>query len=153
SEVIALTLEDPDSVGFPRLQQALDSRVRFVCQSVYNLDPAELGQFDVVLFLGVLYHLRYPLLAVDKIRNVCRGSVYIETHVSSDPPPVRGWLARWMQTLSGDGGERPEVPVWRFYKGDELNRDKSNWFGPNCRAVIEAFDSAGFNTELRKTWA
>ncbi|MFX8864408.1 hypothetical protein ABTM79_19900, partial [Acinetobacter baumannii] len=33
--------------------------------SVYNITEAELGRFDVVFFFGTLYHLRYPLLALD----------------------------------------------------------------------------------------
>ncbi len=82
AEVIALTLESDDQVGFSRLKCAVDSKVvRFVQQSVYELDPSVLGEFDVVLFFGVLYHLRHPLWAIDNIRKVCRGVALIETHV------------------------------------------------------------------------
>lgn len=133
AEVVALSLEDPDAVGFTRLKAVLGSQVRYVRGSAYTLDRSELGEFDIVLFLGVLYHLHHPLLAIDRLRGVCRDLVLIETHVIDVPE-----LAR--------------VPMWRFYPRDELNADPSNWFGPNVQAVLEAFDSAGFRTLLLERW-
>jgi hypothetical protein len=44
------------------------------------------------------------------------------------------------------------VPYWRFYRGGELNDDPSNWFGPSVRAVLDAFESAGFAIECRGRW-
>lgn len=72
AEVIAFSLEDPTQWGFDRLHRLLDSRVRYQRGSVYTLTPADLGLFDIILFFGVLYHLRYPLLAIDRLRGVCR---------------------------------------------------------------------------------
>ena len=72
-EVVALSLEDPAVTGFDRLKQLLGSKVRYINESVYTLSPRELGTFDVILFFGVLYHLRYPLLAVDRLRGVIVG--------------------------------------------------------------------------------
>ena len=39
------------------------------------------GTFDVVLFLGVLYHLRHPFLAIEKLRSVTNELLILETHV------------------------------------------------------------------------
>src|SRR5271156_837846 len=80
SEVVAYSLENPDVTGFNRLKELLGSRVKYVQGSVYGLAPEELGEFDLILFFGVLYHLRYPLLGIDRIRTVSRGDVLIETH-------------------------------------------------------------------------
>ncbi len=152
-QVIAVSLEDPDETGFNRLREAVGSKVvRYVRQSVYTLDPKALGQFDLILFLGVLYHLRYPLVAVDRIRNVCRGTTLIETHTIDEYFLTRNadgdGVAPLEQAYPGLG----RVPLWRFYKDDELLKDSSNWFGPNIQAVIEAFDSAGFCTRLHRQW-
>lgn len=152
SEVVALSLESPQAVGFPKLKEALGSRVEYVQESVYTLDRKTLGEFDVVLFFGVLYHLRYPLLAIDKLRGVCRGKVYAETHVIDHRFPSRGWLGRETHSLKQVSSALTDVPLWRFYKGAELNNDRSNWFGPNIRAVLDAFESAGFTAELSSTW-
>ena len=48
SEVIAFSLEDPETSGFNRLKSVLGSKVRYVTGSVYNLQDYNLGQFDVV---------------------------------------------------------------------------------------------------------
>ncbi len=131
SEVIAFSLEDPETSGFNRLKSVLGSKVRYVTGSVYNLQDYNLGQFDVVLFLGVLYHLRYPLLAIDRLRDACRCELFIETHIID---------------------ELVEHPIWRFYPGAELAGDSSNWFGPNILAVITAFQTAGFDICLLDKW-
>ncbi len=145
SEVVALTLEHDACTGFPTLARLTGSRVvRQVPGTVYRLDAEQLGHFDLVLFLGVLYHLRYPLLAIDNIRNVCRGTVLIESHVIDG-----NWLPR-RQPSNGTRSLRrlrrrlPGVPLWRYYHDGELQGDRSNFFGPNCQAVLEAFASAGF---------
>jgi len=131
SDVVAFSLENPETSGFNRLKAVLNSKVRYVTGSVYNLQDYNLGQFDVVLFLGVLYHLRYPLLAIDRLRTLCRGEVFIETHIID---------------------EFADCPIWRFYPGAELAGDSSNWFGPNILAVITAFQTAGFDISLLDRW-
>jgi tRNA (mo5U34)-methyltransferase len=131
SEVIAFSLENPATSGFDSLKSVLDSKVKYVTGSVYNLQDYELGTFDIVLFLGVLYHLRYPLLAVDRLREACKGQLLIETHIID---------------------EFTEEPIWRFYPGAELANDPSNWFGPNIAAVITAFQTADFDISLLDRW-
>src|SRR6202035_3797729 len=117
--------ENPETTGFYRLKNALGSKVRYVTGSAYTLSPKELGTFDIVLFFGVLYHLRYPLLAIDRLRSVSCGDVYVETHIIKEISKGK--------------------PVWQQYREFELNsEDQSNWFGPNEMAVLESFRSAGF---------
>jgi tRNA (mo5U34)-methyltransferase len=152
AEVVALIVEDPTLTGFLPLKALLRSRVRYLQQSVYGLDANLLGQFDVVLFLGVLYHLRYPLLAIDKIRTVCRGTAYVETHVIDNYFLLRGALAQAAPTQEAIHAELPRVPIWRYYKDAELHQDASNQFGPNCLAVQEAFESAGFTVQVQHQW-
>jgi tRNA (mo5U34)-methyltransferase len=153
AEVVALTLEDPAATGLPKLAQALDSRVvRNVDGSVYDLDRRQLGEFDLILFFGVLYHLRYPVLAIDKIRTVARGTVLVETHVIDNY-----WMAGRksgcpLHTLESVNPQLMNTPIWRFYHHGELLGDKSNIFGPNVQAVLEAFESAGFAIEPLKRW-
>lgn len=150
-EVVALSLEDPAETGFDRLKQLLDSKVRYINGSVYTLSPRELGMFDVILFFGVLYHLRYPLLAIDRLRAVSGGEIFIETHVIDDHP----WLRRlpWLLKLPGVRTALKDTPLWRQYREFELEpQDYSNWFGPNVIAVLEAFQSAGFDIAHIRSW-
>ena len=80
--VVAVDIADENWFGFVTLKRALGSSVDHVQSSIYEL-PELLGeQFDLVLFWGVLYHLRHPLLALDNVRRLARGTVSIETAVS-----------------------------------------------------------------------
>ena len=60
-------------VGFHVACEILSSKVEFRQADLFELSPAEIGQFDVVLFLGVLYHLRHPLLALQRLATLCHG--------------------------------------------------------------------------------
>ena len=152
SEVVAFSLENPATSGFNQIRAALGSKATYVLGSVYNLDPAALGVFDIVLFLGVLYHLRYPLLAADKIRGVTRGEVFIETHVIERCFIPPGRTSNEAVTLAQVSPVLLETPIWQFYRHGELNADPSNWFGPNIPAVVEGFGSAGFDVQVVKSW-
>ncbi len=66
---------------FLATRERLGSRVEYRRADVHQLDPDDIGQFDLVLLLGVLYHLRNPLAALDRIRQVTRRLLICETHV------------------------------------------------------------------------
>ncbi len=152
SEVVAYSLENPEVTGFTRLKALLGSRVKYVQGSVYSLAPEELGEFDLILFFGVLYHLRYPLLAIDRIRTVSRGDVLIETHTVTSRHLLRSplWMLSFLVNLKA---LFRATPIWRQYKEFELHpQDQSNWFGPNIAAVIESFETAGFRVEHLNSW-
>jgi tRNA (mo5U34)-methyltransferase len=121
--VVAVDIYDTDRFGFDEIRTALGSRVEFVKGSVYQLPELLDEQFDVVLFLGVLYHLRHPLLAIDSLRRLTRGVLYLETAVSGDP---------------GDPSRAD------FYRRDELNEDSSNWFAPSISCLTGWVESSGF---------
>src|SRR5580698_4510744 len=59
AEVVAI--DNWDNPRFHEVRGLLKSRVEYRQMNVYDLSPAKLGQFDIVLFLGVLYHLKHPL--------------------------------------------------------------------------------------------
>lgn len=109
--------------GFELARRALGSRVEDVDIDVMDLTPARVGTFDVVLLLGVLYHLPHPLLALEKVASVTRGTLILETVV--DLVGVRR-------------------PAMAFYPGRELNDDPTNWWGPNPEAVRGMLSSVGF---------
>jgi tRNA (mo5U34)-methyltransferase len=101
----------------------LKSQVEDMNIDVLELSPEKVGVFDLVLFLGVLYHMRHPLLALDRVFSVTGKQLILETHVD-------------MLDC-----QRPAVA---FYPGGELNNDPTNWFGPNALAVKGMLESAGF---------
>jgi tRNA (mo5U34)-methyltransferase len=139
-EVLAIGPENPDVSGFKLLcELAGSTRTRYEYGTVYDLDPDKIGRFDIVLFCGVLYHLRYPMLGIDNLRRVCRGELFIETLICD-------------RTLNRELKGASRLPIWRFYRHDELEGDHSNWFGPNAFAVVQAVESAGFDVQHADAW-
>ncbi|MGH9030236.1 MAG: methyltransferase domain-containing protein, partial [Acidimicrobiales bacterium] len=59
--------------GFEIAAEILGSKVRRRFMSVYDLDPSDLGEFDVVVCGSLLLHLRDPFRALESVRRVCRG--------------------------------------------------------------------------------
>jgi tRNA (mo5U34)-methyltransferase len=109
--------------GFDLAREVLGSRVEDVDVDVLDLSPERIGTFDVVLFLGVLYHLPNPLLALERVASVTGDLLIVETVVD----------------MVGFGR-----PAAAFYPGRELNGDPTNWWGPNQAAVHGMLRSVGF---------
>ena len=110
------------NAGFKLARRVLKSNVEDMNIDVMDLSPTRPGVFDVVLFLGVLYHLRHPLLALERIFSVVGKQLILETHVD---------LADLTR------------PAMAFYPGTELAGDPTNWWGPNPLAVEAMLKSVG----------
>jgi len=87
AEVTGIDYAAPDITGFNVAAEILDSKVNYLVANVYDLSPETHGTFDVVLFLGVLYHLRNPIQGFDAILRVLKkgGLLFVETQLSTDP--------------------------------------------------------------------
>jgi tRNA (mo5U34)-methyltransferase len=109
--------------GFELARRALGSNVEDVDVDVLDLSPERVGSFDVVLFLGVLYHLPNPQLGLERVASVTKDLLIVETVV--DMVGIRR-------------------PAAAFYPGRELNNDPTNWWGPNHAAVVGMLKVAGF---------
>jgi tRNA (mo5U34)-methyltransferase len=71
------TLDETKEERFQLAQRALGSRVKRIERSVYELDPVDLGTFDLVFCGDLLVHLKDPITAVQRIRSVCHGIAII----------------------------------------------------------------------------
>lgn len=123
----------------------LEHRVEFRQGSVYEL--ARSGeQFDLVWFLGVLYHLRHPLLALDILRGVTRRRLVLQTLTMPGEetlaiPATFGLFQReWLL--------RPGWPQMAFIE-HSLESDPTNWWAPNHACVAAMVRSAGFKVQAR----
>jgi tRNA (mo5U34)-methyltransferase len=113
-----------DKGGFDIAKRVLQSNIREATMRVEDIPAANLGRFDVVLFLGVLYHAPDPLGYLRIVRSVTKGMAIIETHV--DLLDVNR-------------------PALAYYPGSTLNGDATNFFGPNEGAVHGMCQDAGFS--------
>ncbi len=134
AEVVAID-PFPDSVRrFHLCGDALGSNAAAYLCSVYDLTPERFGTFDLVLFFGVLYHLRHPLLALEHVHSVAAETVLLQT-------------ATWEVPGSSD------VPLARFdpfgiesgpdHEGKMLH-DPTVFWRPNTACVVAMLQSTGF---------
>jgi len=114
-------------------RKILNSQVEDYNIDVLDLDPEKIGTFDVVFFLGVLYHMKYPLYALEKVRSVTKELLVLETHISL-------FFSLFPQ------------PLMRFYPTNELSKDVTNWTGPNIALVKSWLLTAGFKRVELVRW-
>ena len=147
--VVAYNLTPEDYFGFARVKELLGRKVDYVQGSVYDLRREAVGTFDVVLSVGDLYHLRYPLLALDRIHDVCDNYMLLETHCLDHCVLLDDGQA---MTLERIDPRLSRIPLYRFYPANELNGDYSNWFSPNRRALEDGLRTVGFEPTLLSEW-
>lgn len=135
--------EAPGRRGFEIAKDVLGSAVQPVVGDFATMDLAPLGTFEVVLYLGVLYHVKEPVTVMERLRAITTEVAVIETEAVH---------------LDGYGDAR----LLDFFPGDELRADYGNWFVPTEMALHALCRAAGFRTvetvrghtfqNLRRKW-
>jgi tRNA (mo5U34)-methyltransferase len=105
-----------DRRAFELMRTHLAPSIEVMDIDLPDLSVDRIGTFDIVLFLGVFYHLRHPLETLERVAALAGECLVLETHL--------------MRTLTSK-------PVMRFLPRKELNGDDTNWWLPN-RACVEA---------------
>jgi tRNA (mo5U34)-methyltransferase len=148
AEVIAIDYLNPEETGFPIARELVGSKVQLQQANVYDLSPDDFGTFDLVLFLGVLYHLRDPMLALDRIADVATGKLILETQAIDDALLVGPGEFKRLADISP---ELEEIPLMQFYPGTALNGDPTNVWAPNQACLRAMLEETGFavDSELR----
>ena len=85
AEVIAVDSFHGSIERFNIMREAFGSKVNAYLCNVYDISARTFGTFDFVMFFGVLYHLKHPWYALDKIASVCTGTMLLQTLVLEDP--------------------------------------------------------------------
>jgi tRNA (mo5U34)-methyltransferase len=118
--------------------------VTFDTVSAYDLARLD-GRFDTVFFMGVFYHLRHPMVALESIRSVCTGSLFFQTITTPHGRKNRE-LEREARSNVGLNSKvmlDDRFPTVRFVEG-QLAGDGSCWFVPNVQAVAAMLRACGF---------
>jgi tRNA (mo5U34)-methyltransferase len=111
--------------GFELAREALGSQVQWRACSVYELSTEELGSFDFVFLGSLLLHLRDPVLALERVREVCRG-----------------------EALFFDVFD-PVATLTRRGPSARLDGQLNWWWTPNWQALRRMIESAGFDVVER----
>src|SRR3954452_2548375 len=126
-------------------QLGLADQVELRQLDIYDLARLD-EQFDVVIFMGVLYHLRYPLLGLDLVAETVRGTLVLQTLTrpqteTRDVPP----------DLPFDERHELADPAWpsMAFIEHRLADDPTNWWAPSPTAVEAMVRSTGLRVVER----
>ncbi len=115
---------ESSKAGFDYAKRALGSRVEEREIDVMDLCKESVGEFDVTLFLGVIYHIRYPLFVFDRLAALTRKTIVLETYM---------------------GLEEIEEPTALFFPGWRKPNGPTMGWGWNTAMVEAACRDAGFS--------
>ncbi len=155
AEVVATDIQAPDATGFNTGKQILKSQVTYVQTSVYDLQQHVDGLFDIVLFMGVFYHLKYPLLAFEQIRRMLKigGLLLFEgecfSHYAETSNNTKLWTKLALNSLLLTLVAHSEIPIALSYRG--TYKSASNWFIPNVACLKNWLLATGFDIQRFQT--
>jgi tRNA (mo5U34)-methyltransferase len=114
---------------FLEIHKKLNSRVDYKILDFYELPSAQVGPFNFVFCLGILYHLKHPLLALEIVCGLTSDTAIVESFVTD--------ADTWQEHIE-------EVPTMEFYETDELGNQLDNWIGPSLGCLKAMCRAAGF---------
>lgn len=133
AEVVAVDYRRKNAHGFGIMERLNNLKIEYHQLNIYDLTAEKFGKFEIILFMGVLYHLPDKLRALSKIREMSVGYVFVETHA--------------------DTSLDPEISAARYYSGSSLSGDITNFWSPNRRCVLDMLEDAGFRPERDEAWS
>jgi tRNA (mo5U34)-methyltransferase len=124
AHVVALDLFRNEK--FLLARELVKSKAEYVVGDICRLSSKDLGRFDIVLFFGVLYHVKHPVMALENVCSMAIDTAYVESYVIDDPADLTA------------------IPVMEFYEQTELRGQFDNWVGPNVTCLMAMARAAGF---------
>jgi tRNA (mo5U34)-methyltransferase len=148
--VLGIDLEERclEQAKFAAEKLGLDIEFRKMC--LYDIDQLA-GQFDYVLFLGVFYHLRYPLLALDKAVKKTAGKLIFQTMLRGSRDEFKAERDYEFYNEEIFGADFPAA----YFIENSYAGDYTNWFIPNRSGAEAMLRSAGLSitpTADPETW-
>ena len=126
-------------------RMGLEERVSFSRMQVYDLAGSE-RRFDLVLFMGVLYHLRYPLLGLDIVARTVGRRLVVQTLTMPGEEELNDTVIEDMNER--DAMAHPGWPKLAFLE-HHFACDPTNWWAPNHAAVMAMLRSSGMRVSDR----
>jgi len=114
--------------GFNHAKKVLKSKVEDKEIEVEDITIDKVGTFDLVLYLGIFYHMENPFKILRNLYQITNKLLIIETHTD---------------------GNYLSIPAMIFYPNNECNNDLGTWWGPNLPCLIEMLKVIGFKPKLK----
>jgi len=115
-------VNQPGRRAFDVTREVLGSKVQAI---LTHVEDFESDPFDVVLYLGVLYHTRNPFYSLTQVADLTKEQLIVET-------------------LGVHLPGQEERPLWEFFHSDQVNTDKSTWWAPNEAGLRDMLVACGF---------
>jgi tRNA (mo5U34)-methyltransferase len=115
--------------------------IEYRLMDVHEIDKID-EQFDLVMFTGILYHLKNPLQVLEDVSYRSGDAIIVETEILLEDPlnlviARVGPLGKVKLTATTKG-------LMKFYERDELNGDASNWWVLDTECLLEMLHVASF---------
>lgn len=143
-DVLGIDFVEIEHTGFDIIRKITGSQARFASENVYYLTPEKYGHFDIVFFLGIFYHLRNPMLALDRIRATMNtgGMLFVSTPVLDTSFPMHNGE---IKELAEVAPHLQDIPILRFTEHRAFNGDPTNQFLPNLAGLKAMLTEAEFS--------
>lgn len=132
ADVVCVDYREKDAHGFAVMEKLSGKAFDYRRINLYEMNCDSLGKFDIILFLGVLYHLPDMMRAFGILRSLSCGVVLLETHSENE--------------------FCPDIAAARYYVHDTLSNDWTNFWAPNRLCVLDMFYDAGFDVVRDEIW-
>jgi tRNA (mo5U34)-methyltransferase len=132
AQVTAVDYRAKGSHGFAAMEQLTGLQFDYRQMNLYDINVAEFGEFDFVLFMGVLYHLPDVMRALHLVARLCRNRLLLETQYEPDL--------------------LPGVAVARYYEAATLANDDTNFWVPNKECLFALLRETGFQIDRGDSW-
>jgi len=131
ADVISLDYKTKNFSGFSIMEKLYGKPMKHLNINISDIRNHNLGTFDIILCLGVLYHLPDPVRCLWDLRQICCGELWIETYI-----------------------EDFEInkPVARYYKYNSLSNDITNFWAPNMECANDILEDTGFEVIKSKSF-
>jgi tRNA (mo5U34)-methyltransferase len=130
------------------VRRALGLDIEFRALSVYDLGVTSVGRFDVTLALGLIYHLKHLVLGLEKLAQVTKDTLIVETALLPKRPKVLGSASRQAEYVVG-GLKRPLHTIGWIENPPEAAESAYNWFLPSLDGAVALLRAVGFrNVEV-----
>jgi len=144
TSLVSVGPDDPEMTGYEATRKLLEiDNCKYMRGGVYDLSPNLHGTFDIVLFLGLIYHLRHPLLALDRIWDVTNNKLYCDSPIIDNVIFDQTVPENERSAILEAGRIYNRLPLVYYTKGSETG-DAYNWFMPNIKGFRDFVESSGF---------
>ena len=130
ARVTAVDYRHKSTSGFAAMETLNNVEITHIQSNLYDI-PESVGAFDIVLCLGVIYHLPDIPRALWKLAGLCKGRLMLESYVES---------------FGSD------APMARYYEADSLSGDLTNFWAPNVQCMQAMMRDCGFSIAKTDAW-